>query len=249
MKGFYIYVKNDLLEPKHCNVMGSSVWLYLWLLDKITSITEEKIGSVLGGKPIKYEVIKKELDIPERTYHRWVSNLKKHNYILTKRTPYGLIIKVTKAKKVFGQQIGSAKNGLSSSAKKVGSNRPSTAYLNTQNGLSNKTRQLDKTIDKTSNTNTKVLQQAEYGNHDINKIISYLKEKFSLNILDGSDKENRRYAYHCLKKFKLDGTLQVIEVASANDFWKNHITQVKDIYYKAVKIMATKRQGGRVVKI
>jgi hypothetical protein len=71
MKGFYIEITNNLLEPKHRKAMGESVWLFMWLLDKITSISDEQIGKVLGGKPIKYEEVNNDLDITERTYRRF----------------------------------------------------------------------------------------------------------------------------------------------------------------------------------
>ena len=114
MKGFYIEITNNLLEPKHREQMKESVWLFMWFIDKMTSITEEEVGIVLGGKPIKYEEVNEDLDIPERTYKRWISNLKKHKYINVKRAPYGLIITVNKAKKRFGRR---AKNGTTRYAK------------------------------------------------------------------------------------------------------------------------------------
>ena len=47
-RGFYIEVTNNLLEHKHHKAMEESVWLFMWFLDKITSISEEGIGKVLG---------------------------------------------------------------------------------------------------------------------------------------------------------------------------------------------------------
>jgi len=101
MKGFYIQVKNDLLAPKHFHAMGESIWLFLWCLDHMTSISENGVGKVLGGKPIKYDDLKDELDVSERSYSRWIATLKKHGYINTIRTPYGLTLSVNKASKKF----------------------------------------------------------------------------------------------------------------------------------------------------
>ena len=110
-KGFYIDVTNNLLEKKHIENMGSSVWLFMWLLDAMTIIDYEKgTGKVLGGKPIKYEEIKEEMGVSERTYRRWVKRLEKSEYIKVIRTPYGLSFIVNKAKKRFGR---SANNGIS----------------------------------------------------------------------------------------------------------------------------------------
>src|SRR3990167_183913 len=83
---------------------------------------------------------------------------------------------------------------------------------------------------------------SEYGNPEINKVLNTLKEKFSLSKLDGSDKENRRYANLAIKKFG-DDLPKIIEAAAGNDFWKNKISQVKDIYYNGVKILQLKKGG------
>lgn len=112
MKGFYIYVKNDLLEPKHYKNMGKAVWLYLWLLDKMTSVNENGIGRVLGGRPITHDDMYKDLGIPRRNYQRYVSTLRDCGYINTIRTSKGFVITVTKANKVFGQKAND-KNGTS----------------------------------------------------------------------------------------------------------------------------------------
>lgn len=109
MKGFSIYVKNDLLEPKHISQMDAAVWLYLWLLDKMTSINENGVGKVLGNTPVTSEMIQNELGLPDRTYRRWVARLRKYGYINTLRTPHGLIFTINKASKTFKS---SAKSGL-----------------------------------------------------------------------------------------------------------------------------------------
>ena len=99
MKGVGIHVKNDLLEKKHVFAMGQALWLYLWFLDHMTSITEEGVGRVLGGRPIKYDDIYADLGISEKTYNRWVALLRDGGYIETTRAPYGMVIHVFKAVK------------------------------------------------------------------------------------------------------------------------------------------------------
>lgn len=106
MKGFGIYIKNDLLESKHIEAMGESLWLYLWLLDHMTSIQENGVGKVLGGTPVKYEYIKKELGISADTYTRWVKKLSEYPYIQAIRTPIGISFRVLKAKKRFRKNAG-----------------------------------------------------------------------------------------------------------------------------------------------
>lgn len=101
MKGFGIYVKNELLEPKHVKNMGNAIWLYLWLLDKMTSINENGLGKVLGGKPITYQEVYKDVPIPLRNYRRYVEKLRDNGYINTIQTPRGLSFSINKAFKPF----------------------------------------------------------------------------------------------------------------------------------------------------
>ena len=83
---------------------------------------------------------------------------------------------------------------------------------------------------------------SEYGKPEINLLINTLKEKFSLTKLDGSDKENRRYAHLAIKKFGADLSA-IIEVAAGDEFWANKISSAKDIYYNGVKILQLKKGG------
>lgn len=162
MKGFGIEIKNNLLENKHVEQMGNSVWLYMWCIDKMTSISEQGIGKVLGGKPIKYPEVFKELGITQKTYSRWLSNLRTNGYINTKRTPYGIIFSVNKAFKRFGKRTD----------KNVLSNSPKKSFLLDKNVLSNKT----KTVDKISMTNQEELNTSERSASDGKlNIRNYLK--------------------------------------------------------------------------
>jgi hypothetical protein len=110
MKGFGIEIKNDLLEPKHVKQMGTAVWLYMWLIDKLTSIREEGVGVVLGGRPVKYEEIARELGISQDTYTRWIEKLLEYPYIAAVRTPHGISFRVFKAHKRFGSSQISARH-------------------------------------------------------------------------------------------------------------------------------------------
>lgn len=101
MKGFGIEIKNHLLEPKHVENMGTAVWLYMYLIDKITSVNEDGVGKVLGGKPLKYSEVKDELGISKDTYTRWIKKLEEYPYIESTLAPYGYSFKVLKAYKRF----------------------------------------------------------------------------------------------------------------------------------------------------
>src|SRR3990167_984997 len=129
MKGFGIEIKNNLLDPKHIEHMGVAVWLYMWFIDKMTSVGEDGVGKILGGKPITYQEVGQELGIAIRTYRRWISLLEKGGYINTKRTPRGVTVSVNKAYKRFGKRY--AINGTS--------DVPKVAHQADKSGTSNKT--------------------------------------------------------------------------------------------------------------
>ncbi len=81
--------------------MGIAVWEFLWCLDKITKIDDKGTGWVLGGKPIKLEDV--GLGTSEDTVSRNLHTLQEKEYIKLIRTPYGISIRVNKAKKRFGK--------------------------------------------------------------------------------------------------------------------------------------------------
>lgn len=142
MKGFGIYVKNDLLEPKHFKAIGQALWLYLWLLDKMTSISEDGVGKVLGGKPIKFETIKADLPMSPSSYTRYIAALEDAGYITALRTPYGHVFTIKKAKKIF-------RNG-GENHKKAESQKKRITNLTTENHKFDGNKE-DNTVD---NTNT-----------------------------------------------------------------------------------------------
>lgn len=133
MKGFGIEIKNDLLEKKHVEGMGQAIWLYMWLIDKMTSINEKNIGLVLGGKSIKYEEIKKDLGISKNTLTRWTKILLKYPYIITIRTPYGTVYKVLKAKKRFTKKVKRFTNNEESNRFTTNRESNKTIQYNTKN--------------------------------------------------------------------------------------------------------------------
>lgn len=105
MKGFYIEVTNNLLEPKHRKNMGLAVWEFLWCLDKITKIDDDGVGWILGGKPINLKDIADDIGIHEANISRHINRLEKKGYIKIIHTPYGIVIGVFKAKKRFSKIV------------------------------------------------------------------------------------------------------------------------------------------------
>lgn len=136
MKGFYISVHNELLEKKHFKAMREAVWLYMWLLDKMTSITEEGVGIVLGGKPVTFEDVESHFGFTRRTYVDWVERLRVGGYISTERHVNGLSFTLFKAKKYFGNKDVMSKNRTSDvqkAAQQMSKKRTSTIYNTVDN--------------------------------------------------------------------------------------------------------------------
>ena len=96
---FYITVSNGLLNDGHRKKMGSAVWDFLWLIDKVTKIDAKGIGWIWGGKPIK---LSEMCDgVTEDTVSINLDKLETLGYITKIRTPYGLKIGINKIKKSF----------------------------------------------------------------------------------------------------------------------------------------------------
>lgn len=135
---FYITVSNGLLEGNHRKRIGSAVWEFMWLIDKITKIDDEGWGWILGGKPINLKDIK---GIHPVNVSKNLTKLEKENYISIQHTPYGMIIKVAKAKKRFNKII--KPEGLA----KILNPISVIAKPHNENAKPNKIIQLDNTID------------------------------------------------------------------------------------------------------
>ena len=105
MPGYYFQIKNNLLLDGHRQRMGSAVWEFMWLLDRMTSISEEQVGTVLGGRPIKTEEIVSSLGINRKYVNLHLRRLEQQGYVKILRTPHGLVISLNKAFKVFGQKV------------------------------------------------------------------------------------------------------------------------------------------------
>jgi hypothetical protein len=223
MKGFGIYVKNNLLEAKHIEAMGESVWLYMWLLDKMTSVNESGIGRVLGGQPVTFTLIEIELGLSTRTYRRWVDKLRDAGYIRTLRTPYGLVITVNKAEKIFSSSKRSATSGTS---KKLKTNRdvPKTAQPDVPH-LSKDVPHLSKDVpkvahviktiqDNTIDNSTNVLEPpARYGKEEINELFDYWSSQCGFDI-ETRVANNRRAASNLYKKYGTEKMHRLIEGVS-----------------------------------
>lgn len=103
---FYISVSNGLLKDGHRQRMGEAVWEFMWLLDHMTRIDGNGYGWVLGGKPVKLAELATDLGVHRSTISRSLSRLQEEGYVDVIHAPYGLVIRVCKARKVFGEKTG-----------------------------------------------------------------------------------------------------------------------------------------------
>ena len=142
----------------------------------MTSISENGVGKVLGGKPIKASELG-ELGITERTYSRYIKLLRDAGYINTTKTMYGLIITINKASKIFNNRA-TPKVAYPATPKSVKQHAKSGVIL-TKNGGANKTIQLDNT--KTIQV-TNVTAKADKRKPEIDELFNYWTEATGLPI-------------------------------------------------------------------
>lgn len=253
MGGYYITVKTGLLEGKHIknmqiNQKTSAIWLYLWFLDKVTKIDKEKnLGIVLGGKPFKLS----DFNLAgEQATRNMLQALTKHNYIKTKRTPYGISVWITKAFKIFGAKVkesATSRTQKNDKAKNAGldtnNNENQVPHLVSESATSNI---YDKTVRQDSKTIDKSIQKpavSAYGDPDINSCSAYFLEVMRLPKEDCTQKQSRQYWNLLIKESKTgaDGVKWLIDLGAKDEFYRNNITSSKDLYYKRVKLVARKR--------
>ena len=86
-------------------------------------------------------------------------------------------------------------------------------------------------------------------NRAINEVISYLKAKLGVYRLDGSEAGNRRYASLMLKKIggnehdAAEAVKKIIDAGLADRFHVKNMTDLKYVYYNAMKIIASSKIG------
>ncbi len=100
----------------------------------------------------------------------------------------------------------------------------------------------DKRIENKEIISKDITESTSFGDKNINELIVYFKEKFNLPLLDGTEKQNRRYCWLCLKKFgSVDKIKLLIDAAVLNSFWATRITSFPQLYYKGVNIISSSR--------
>jgi hypothetical protein len=102
---YFITVSNGLLSPTHRKRMGVALWEFLWCIDQMTELDADGIGVVRGGAPTKLIEIASTLGSLESSVSRNLRRLSASKYIVLTYAPYGIVIRVPKAKKRFGLQV------------------------------------------------------------------------------------------------------------------------------------------------
>jgi hypothetical protein len=95
-KNFNTGLRGVLFEERHYARMGSAIWLYGWLVLRQTHQTGTT-DWVLGGAPVSYREIEGETGF--NRLERWMSVLRRNEYIETEAAPGGVIVRILKAKK------------------------------------------------------------------------------------------------------------------------------------------------------
>jgi hypothetical protein len=82
---YTIPVSNGILTPTHCDQIGPSIWVFLWMIDRTTKEAPgedgELEGMVLGGQQIRASVIAKDLNLKTRTVHEHIERLCRNRYL------------------------------------------------------------------------------------------------------------------------------------------------------------------------
>ena len=78
---YFAPVYEGLLDPKHIQKIGGSLWLFLWCIHRTTTEDDEGVGWVLGRKALTYAGIAEDLGQPVRKIRRWKTTLERGGYI------------------------------------------------------------------------------------------------------------------------------------------------------------------------
>lgn len=95
---FYVGIRAGLIDEKHYQKMGNSIWLFMWCVHRQTSVYEGR-GIVLRGQAITYELIHAETGYAIENLRKWLRVLKRGEYVATKFCGNGFQIWVLGQKK------------------------------------------------------------------------------------------------------------------------------------------------------
>jgi hypothetical protein len=98
-EGYWIGARGGLLAEKHYQAMGESIWLFLYMLLRQTSVNDQGEGVVLYGNPLTREQIADDTGWNENNIRNWTRRLVRTGYIRAQRSGNdGCVFFVRKAK-------------------------------------------------------------------------------------------------------------------------------------------------------
>ena len=257
-RNYLIPISNGLLTAEHRKRMGVAVWEFAWLVDR-TTLERDGFGVVLGGKPITYGEIARDLGLSVRTVQENCHTLKDEGYIDMKRTPYGIKFLVAKSKKFAALRT--------EETFRSDGRRPAEFFRSNKKEPSGQTGrnlplQKDNTVDITSDllssspsasdkkkSHSPKKPQSETGL----RLAELLKARILENnpgakITSGQVEEWARVADLMLRR---DGRTEteirnLIEWSQQNDFWKSNVLSMGKLREKFDQlVMKRQRENGR----
>lgn len=132
-----IPVSNGIFD--HREKVGSAIWLFLLLIDW-TTVEQDGLGQVLGGKPVTVKELKEALGLEERQVRAQLQRLQSIKFIRLRRTSYGFVIEVLKSKKFFfrdRQKVAALpspdRKEIAGHSRQIGNNSPLRSAINCRN--------------------------------------------------------------------------------------------------------------------
>jgi hypothetical protein len=191
------------------------------------------------------EKIAEELNISARTVRKYLKLFEKYNLIAIKRE------KDFKTKKWLNNTyILLDKSEWKKPEEIISDGKPEENNDTSQRKITTRARGTQRPNNNTHNNNThnnniyifskenSKTSSSSYGNPDINYLMEKFKEITGLKKMDGSEKQNRRYCWLCIKKFgSRDNVEKILKIAIKSDFHRVNLTSFKYLYYNGVKII------------
>ena len=240
---YLIPVSNGLLTPEHRKRMGVAVWEFAWLVDR-TTLERDGFGVVLGGKPITYGEIARQLGLSDRTVQENCHTLKDEGYIDMERTPYGIKFLVVKSKKFAASRT--EETFRSDGRRSEESFRSDKKEPSDQSGR-NLPLQKDNTVDSTSDhllsspsasEGKKPRPEKKPPSEAGVRLAEFLKSRILSNdpkaeITPAQIQNWAREADVMLRKGRTETEIRgVIEWAQRDSFWKGNILSMRTLHEK-----------------
>jgi len=203
------------------------------------------------------EKIAEELNITSRTVRKYLKLFEKHHLISIEKERDPITKKwINNVYTLLDKSEWDKPEEIISDGKPEENNDKSHRKITTE-AIGNKQHNNNTHINNTNNTSYKEGEKSSssYGNEDINLITRTFKETLG-GSLDGTIKENRRFAHLLLQKFKKDYPDKnpvelvqfLIRAALQDNFHSRNATSFKYLYYNAQKIIQSVNREDKIKK-